>query len=166
MHGINKRRKNCITDVNDVQVGHVTLYEHLNEKDTICTGVTAILPHSENIFRKKVIAGSSVINGFGKTTGLVQIDELGVLESPIMLTNTLRVGAVMQGTLTYMLRKTEEIGETAGTINLVIGECNDSYLNSSRLQAVKPYHAIEAIEKATSKKVKKAQSVQGLGCNV
>ncbi|GIO25334.1 P1 family peptidase [Oceanobacillus sp. J11TS1] len=145
-----KGEKNCITDVADVQVGHVTLYEHLNDIDTICTGVTAILPHKENLFRKKVIAGNSVLNGFGKTTGLIQIDELGVLESPIMLTNTLSVGAVMQGTLSYMLNETEEIGDTTGTINLVVGECNDGYLNSIRLQAVKPEHAIEAVEKATS----------------
>ena len=145
-----KGTKNCITDVPDVQVGHVTLYEHLNETDTICTGVTAILPHSGNIFRKKVIAGNAVINGFGKTTGLMQIDELGVLEAPIMLTNTLSVGAVMQGTLAYMLEETEEIGDTAGTINLVVGECNDGYLNSIRLQAVKPEHAGNAIQNATS----------------
>lgn len=156
-----KGEKNCITDVAGVQVGHVTLYERLNEKDTICTGVTAILPHKENVFRKKVIAGNSVINGFGKTTGLVQIDELGVLESPIMLTNTFSVGAVMQGTLTYMLKETEEIGDTAGTVNLVVGECNDGYLNSIRLQAVEPEHAIEAIEKATCNK--SAEGAVGAG---
>ncbi|WP_152656758.1 P1 family peptidase [Oceanobacillus sp. CFH 90083] len=147
---LSKGEKNCITDVPDVQVGHVTLYEHVNDKDTICTGVTAILPHTENIFRKKVIAGNAVINGFGKTTGLVQMDELGVLESPIMLTNTLSVGAVMQGTLTYMLEETKEIGDTTGTINLVVGECNDGYLNSIRLQAVQPKHAALAIQNATS----------------
>ncbi|MFD1416569.1 P1 family peptidase [Oceanobacillus jeddahense] len=147
---LSKGIKNCITDVPDVHVGHVTLYEHVNEKDTICTGVTAILPHSENLFRKKVVAGNAVINGFGKTTGLMQIDELGVLESPIMLTNTLSVGAVMQGTLAYMLNETAEIGDTAGTINLVVGECNDGYLNSIRLQAVKPEHAITAIQNAAT----------------
>ncbi|WP_080873770.1 P1 family peptidase [Oceanobacillus timonensis] len=147
-----KGAKNCITDVSGVQVGHVTLYEHVNEQETICTGVTAILPHSGNIFRKKVVASNAVINGFGKTTGLVQMDELGVLESPIMLTNTLGVGAVMQGTLTYMLDETEEIGDTTGTINIVVGECNDGYLNSIRLQAVKPEHAMRAIQHATAEK--------------
>ncbi|MEK4300625.1 P1 family peptidase [Oceanobacillus sp. FSL W8-0428] len=156
-----KGEKNCITDVSGVQVGHITLYEHLNDKETICTGVTAILPHTENLFRKKVIAANSVINGFGKTAGLVQIDELGVLESPIMLTNTLSVGAVMQGTLTYMLNETEEIGDTTGTINVVVGECNDGYLNSIRLQAIKPEHAIAAIEDATNERV--AEGAVGAG---
>ncbi|GGP16559.1 P1 family peptidase [Oceanobacillus neutriphilus] len=156
-----KGEKNCITDVNGVQVGHVTLYKHLNDKETICTGVTAILPHTENLFRKKVFAASSVINGFGKTAGLVQIEELGVLESPIMLTNTLSVGAVMQGALTYMLDETEEIGDTTGTINVVVGECNDGYLNSIRLQAIKPEHAIAAIQNATNKK--SAEGAVGAG---
>lgn len=158
-----KGEKNCITDVDGVQVGHVTLYEHLNDKETICTGVTAILPHTENLFRKKVIAASSVINGFGKTAGLVQIDELGVLESPIMLTNTLSVGAVMQGALTYMLNETEEIGDTTGTINVVVGECNDGYLNSIRLQAVKPEHAIYAIQDVSNKKSSEGAVGAGTG---
>ncbi|MFS0752524.1 P1 family peptidase [Oceanobacillus sp. 1P07AA] len=142
--------KDCITDVEGVQVGHTTLYEKINEKDTICTGVTAILPHPGNLFRQKVIAGCFVINGFAKTTGLVQLNELGLIESPIMLTNTLSVAPVMQGTLTYMLNVTEEIGDTTGTINLVVGECNDSYLNSIRLQAITPSHAITAIESAST----------------
>lgn len=136
--GLQKGKKNCITDVGNVMVGHVTLYEEIDRENTICTGVTAILPHADNLFRKKVYAGSAVINGFGKTAGLVQLDELGLLESPIMLTNTLSVGAVMQGTLQYMLEQTEEIGDTTSTINLVVGECNDGYINSIRLQAVKP----------------------------
>ena len=143
--------KNCITDVKDVQVGHVTLDFPINDQgDVACTGVTAILPHAGNVFREKVTAASYVLNGFGKTTGLVQVDELGVLESPIMLTNTFGVPAVTQGTLNYLLMQNEEIGISTGTVNIVVGECNDSHLNSIRHCPVTPEHAIEAIEKATT----------------
>lgn len=98
-------RKNCITDVAEVMVGHVTLDYPINQsvEEYACTGVTAILPHKGNLFKEKVTAASYVINGFGKTTGLVQLNELGVLESPIMLTNTFAVPAVTQGVLEYML---------------------------------------------------------------
>ncbi|MCH7321668.1 P1 family peptidase [Solibacillus sp. MA9] len=144
-------KKNCITDVTGVKVGHVTLdYPLNNDGDVACTGVTAILPHGGNLFREKVTAASYVLNGFGKTTGLVQVDELGVLESPIMLTNTFSVPAVTQGTLQYLLAQNEEIGLSTGTVNIVVGECNDSHLNSIRHCAVKPEHAIEAIENATT----------------
>jgi D-aminopeptidase len=141
-------KRNCITDVEGVKVGHVTLDYKINDIEYACTGVTAILPHDGNIFQEKVTAASYVINGFGKTTGLVQLNELGVLESPIMLTNTFGVPAVTQGTLQYMLEQNAEIGDTTGTINVVVGECNDSYLNSIRHFPVKPEHAIEAIDKA------------------
>ena len=142
--------KNCITDVEGVRIGHVTLDEPIDEKGTYaCTGVTAILPHGGNLFKEKVTAASYVINGFGKTTGLVQVNEIGVIESPIMLTNTFGVPAVTQGTLEYMLDSNPEIGVSTGTINIVVGECNDSYLNSIRSCPVKPNHAIEAIRKAT-----------------
>ncbi|SET38536.1 D-aminopeptidase [Oceanobacillus limi] len=160
---LQKGKKNCITDVADVQVGHVTLYEKLNDTDTICTGVTAILPHKGNLFSEKLHAASYVINGFGKTSGLVQLEELGLLESPIMLTNTLSVGPVMEGTLRYMLSQHEEIGESAGTINLVVGECNDSHLNSSRLQAIRPEHAIKAIENASTSAVEEGAVGAGKG---
>ncbi|MDZ5710766.1 P1 family peptidase [Jeotgalibacillus haloalkalitolerans] len=138
---------NCITDVCGVKVGHVTLDHEIGEGgDRACTGVTAILPHKGNLFREKVTAASYVLNGFGKTTGLVQLNELGVLESPIMLTNTFGVPAVTQGTLEYMLNQNPEIGDTTGTINVVVGECNDSYLNSIRKFPVKPAHAREALQ--------------------
>src|SRR4051812_39028498 len=84
-NGMKRGKWNAITDVEGVKVGHVTLDEKLNEDDTICTGVTAILPHSRNWFKEKVPAASFILNGFGKTAGLIQVDELGVIESPIML---------------------------------------------------------------------------------
>lgn len=145
-----KGHNNCITDVRGVKVGHVTLSEDKGNGEKVQTGVTAVLPHGQNLYRHKVRSASYVINGFGKTTGLIQIDELGLLESPIMLTNTFSVGNVWQGALQYMMDQTPEIGETTGSINIVVGECNDSFLNSVRLQAVQPSHAEEAIKAASS----------------
>ncbi|MGG1396697.1 P1 family peptidase [Bacillus salipaludis] len=157
--------KNCITDVAGVRVGHVTLDYPLDASgnEYACTGVTAILPHNGNLFREKVIANCHVLNGFGKTTGLVQINELGVLESPILLTNTFAVPAVAQGTLQYMLEENPEIGESAGTINVVVGECNDSYLNSIRLFPIKPEHAVEAIRKANAEPAREGAVGAGKG---
>jgi D-aminopeptidase len=150
--------KNTITDVPGVSVGQVTL----NEGDDIRTGVTAIIPHDGNLFREKVFAGASVINGFGKTTGLVQVDELGTLESPILLTNTFSVPAVTEGALAYLFKESEEIGTTTGTVNVVVGECNDSYLNDIRGLHVRPEHAIAAIEGA-GKKVEEGGVGAGTG---
>ena len=156
---------NCLTDVPGVMVGHVTLDFPLedNGEEYACTGVTAILPHGGNLFKEKVTAASYVIDGFGKTTGLVQVNELGTIEAPIMLTNTFAVPAVTQGTLEYMLAENKEIGETTGTINIVVGECNDSYLNSIRHFPVKPGHAIEAIKKASESPVKEGAVGAGKG---
>ncbi|MEN2768194.1 P1 family peptidase [Ornithinibacillus xuwenensis] len=160
---LQKGSENCITDVSGVLVGHKTLYEKLNDDETICTGVTAILPHPRNLFYEKVRAGCHVINGYGKTSGLVQIEELGLIESPIMLTNTLSVGPVMEGTVTYMLKQNKEIGDAAGTLNVLVGECNDSYLSSMRLQAIKPAHAIEAIENAKGRSAEQGAVGAGKG---
>jgi D-aminopeptidase len=158
-------RKNCLTDVEGVLVGHVTLDYSLEsgEGEYVCTGVTAILPHSGSLFREKVTAASYVFNGFGKTTGLVQVNELGVLESPIMLTNTFSVPAVTQGTLSYMLEQNSEIGDTTGTVNIVVGECNDGHLNSIRACAVKPEHAIEAIRRASAEPAEEGAVGAGKG---
>lgn len=145
-----KGKLNLITDVPGVQVGHTTLDKQINDKDAICTGVTAILPHHDNPFSHKVPAASFVLNGFGKTVGLIQLEELGLMESPIMLTNTFSVGAVLEGTLAYMLNENPEIGDSTSSLNLVVGECNDSYLNSMRLMAVRPEHAVQAIASARS----------------
>lgn len=146
-----KRGKwNALTDVPGVKVGHATLDSQVNEDECNRTGVTAILPHSGNLFEHKTAAASFVLNGFGKTAGLIQLDELGVMESPIMLTNTFSVGAVLEGTLSYMLDENKTIGDTSSSLNVVVGECNDSYLNSMRLMSVRPTHAIEAIQNARS----------------
>lgn len=136
---------NAITDVEGVTVGHVTLSEN-----NMQTGVTAILPHQGNIFKEKLIASSHVINGFGKTMGTIQIMELGTLETPILLTNTLSVGLAADTLIDNMLEKNPEIGRTTGTVNPVIGECNDMFLNDVRAKFVKPEHVLQALENTSS----------------
>ena len=135
-----KGKNNLITDVKGVKVGHYTL----NQGD-LQTGVTVVIPHENNIFQNKLIAASHVINGFGKTTGLVQIDELGTLESPIALTNTLSVGTVQQALVEHMLTIDQTIGKETGTVNVVVGECNDGYLNDIRACAINKEHVKKAI---------------------
>ncbi len=116
-----------ISDVPGVTVGHCTLAD-----GAIQTGVTALLPHPGDIFHEKVLTASHVINGFGKTTGRVQIDELGTLETPILFTNTLSVGTAQTALVKYMLEKNPDICETTGSVNPVVCECNDSGLNDIR----------------------------------
>ncbi|WP_300451446.1 P1 family peptidase [Fusobacterium sp.] len=138
-----KGKNNLITDVKGVKVGHKTL-----DNGNIKTGVTAIIPHSDNIFREKLICSSYVINGFGKSIGLVQINELGTLETPIILTNTLSVGTCSTALVKYMLKENEDIGVTTGTVNPVVYECNDGYLNDIRGLHVKEEDVFDAIENA------------------
>lgn len=138
-----KGKNNLITDVKGVKVGHKTL-----DNGNIKTGVTAIIPHSDNIFREKLICSSYVINGFGKSIGLVQINELGTLETPIILTNTLSVGTCSTALVKYMLKENEDIGVTTGTVNPVVCECNDGYLNDIRGLHVKEEDVFDAIENA------------------
>lgn len=134
--------KNLITDVAGVTVGHVTLCDG----DRICTGVTAILPHGGDLFHDKVMAASCVLNGYGKTIGLVQVDELGTIEAPIVLTNTLSVGTAATAVVKYMMARNADIGREAGTVNPVVCECNDGSLNDIRGLFVKEEHVFEAIE--------------------
>lgn len=133
---------NSITDVKGVKVGHTTL-----DEGKIKTGVTAILPHEDNIFKEKLVAASHVINGFGKSTGLIQIEEMGTVETPIILTNTLSVGIAHETLIKYMLRQNKDIGDTTGTINPIICECNDGRINDIRGLHIKPEHIVKAIEK-------------------
>lgn len=140
---LEKGKKNLITDVDGVRVGHVTLAD-----GDIQTGVTAILPSSENIFQNKLMAASYVINGFGKTTGLIQINELGTIESPIILTNTLSVGVAYNALVKYMLEQNEDIGDSTGTVNPIVCECNDGRLNNIRGLNIREEHIFQAIEKA------------------
>ena len=140
-----KGKRNLISDVPGVKVGHVTLKD---DEKFIHTGVTAILPHEGNLFQEKVAAGACVINGFGKSAGLVQIEELGTIETPILMTNTLSVGAGLNGLIQYMLKDNEDIGVSTGTVNCVVTECNDGELNDIRGMHVKEEHVLKALEKA------------------
>lgn len=135
---------NKITDVKGIKVGHKTI-----DNGDIHTGVTVIIPSEDNIFQNKYVASSYVINGFSKTSGLIQIAELGTLESIIGLTNTLNVGTVQQAIVKHMLKDNPDIGKDTSTINTIVGECNDGYLNDIRECAVKEEDVYEAIENAT-----------------
>jgi len=158
---------NCITDVQGVSVGHVTLIEGQGAlrpgHGPIRTGVTAILPHRGNVFREKVKAASFVINGFGKSIGLVQLDELGTLETPILLTNTLNVGLVADALIEHMLEANPDIGVTTGTINPVVGECNDSFLNDIRGRHAKSEHVRQALRTATDGQLEEGAVGAGTG---
>lgn len=135
---------NAITDVAGVKVGQVTLIEGEN----IRTGVTAILPHGEDIFKMKVPGAVYVANGYGKLTGTTQIEELGNIETPIILTNTLSVPTAADAVIDYILSR--EGNERVKSVNPVVGETNDSYLNDIRGRHVKKEHVIAAIETASS----------------
>lgn len=136
--------RDLITDVPGVKVGHVTLKE-----GDVHTGVTAVLPHGGNCFQDKVMAGVSVINGFGKSVGLIQIQELGTIETPILLTNTLSVGTACEELTRYMLEGNPDIGVTTGTVNCVVTECNDGRLNDIRGLHVRPEHVRQALANAS-----------------
>lgn len=134
-------QNNAITDVIGVRVGHTT---HI-EGDTIRTGVTAILPHARNPYAEKIPAAVHTVNGFGKAAGFEQVRELGSIETPILLTNTLNVGKVADAVVGYMVQKYPNIW----TVNPVVGECNDGYLNDIHLRAIGEAQVIAAIESAT-----------------
>ncbi|AAL82048.1 aminopeptidase [Pyrococcus furiosus DSM 3638] len=146
-------KRNSISDVKGVKVGHVTLIKGRGKlipgKGPVRTGVTAILPHDGNIYKEKVLAGAFVMNGYSKPVGLVQLWELGTIETPIILTNTLSIGTAIDGLLDYVLRENEDIGVTTGSVNPLVLECNDSYLNDIRGRHVKREHVVEAIESAS-----------------
>ena len=133
---------NAITDVPGVTVGHVTCIKG----DSIRTGVTAIVPHQGNIFRNKVPAAIYVGNGFGKLAGVTQVQELGNIEAPIILTNTLSVAAGLEGAVRYTLMQPGN--EQERSVNAVVGETNDGRLNDIRGMHVTPQMVIEAINGA------------------
>lgn len=133
---------NAITDVAGVRVGHVTLIGG----GSIRTGVTAIVPHGGNPFQNKVRAGLAVGNGFGKPAGTTQIGELGVVETPIVLTNTLAVGTAYNALVSWTLSCPGN--ERVTSVNAVVGEANDGRLNDIRNRAVTEAHALAAIDAA------------------
>jgi len=138
-----KGKLNKITDVKGIRVGHYTI-----DTDENKTGVTVILPMKSNIYSNKLMAGAYVLNGYGKTMGLMQIDELGNLESVIALTNTLNVGVVHDALVEYMIKESKKEGIDVKTINPIVCECNDSYLNNIQNRVVQKEHVFKAIENA------------------
>jgi D-aminopeptidase len=150
-------RLNAITDVAGVTVGHTTL----SQGDSVRTGVTAIIPHSGNLFREKVPAGIFVGNGFGKLAGSTQVEELGNIEAPIILTNTLNVAEGIAGAIEYTLSRPGN--EKVRSVNVVVGETNDGYLNDIRGRHVSRDHVVEAIRGAKGGAVAEGSVGAGTG---
>lgn len=148
---------NAITDVAGVKVGHTTLIKGSN----IRTGVTVILPHGGNLFKKKVPAAIYVGNGFGKLMGISQVNELGNIETPIALTNTLNVPKVADALIEYMLQL--KGNEKVRSINPVVGETNDGWLNDIRGRHVNKEHVFQAIKNAKSGPVEEGSVGAGTG---
>jgi D-aminopeptidase len=146
---------NAITDVEGVLVGHATIIEGeagplVKGKGPVRTGVTAILPNEGNIFMERLAGGAFVLNGAGEVAGLTQVQEWGLLETPIMLTNTMAVGAVSDAVARAMVEKYPGIGDEHDVIIPVVGECDDSYLNDISGQHVKEEHVRAALNSAKS----------------
>jgi len=150
-------RWNAITDVTGVKVGHVTLIRDAH----IRTGVTAVLPHGENIFQIKVPGAVHAANGFGKLMGITQVEELGNIETPLILTNTLSVPTAADALIGYVLDQPGN--QTVRSVNPVVGETNDGYLNDIRGRHVKREHILEAIRKADTGPVEEGAVGAGTG---
>ncbi len=158
---------NAITDVPGVKVGQVTLIEGegplVPGSGPVRTGVTAILPHDGNLYREKVPAGSFVLNGFGKSTGFIQVNEVGNLEAPILLTNTLNVPLVADAITEWTLQRNPEIGIKTGTFSPIVGEVHDGFLNDIQGRHVRKDHVFRAIADARSGPVEEGSVGGGTG---
>lgn len=148
---------NAITDVEGVKVGHTTIVEG----DNIRTGVTAILPHSGNIFQQKVPAAIYLGNGFGKLAGYSQVKELGNIETPIILTNTLSVPVASDALITYTLGQVEN--REVRSVNSIVGETNDGWLNDIRGRHVKEKDVLDAIKNAKAGAIEEGNVGAGTG---
>src|SRR5690606_37523412 len=138
-------------------VGHTTL----KQGDSIRTGVTAILPHGGNIFQQKVPAAIFVGNGFGKLAGSTQVNELGNIETPVILTNTLNVATAMDAVIRYSLQLPGN--EKVRSVNAVVGETNDAFLNDVRGQHVRIDDVLSAISTAEAGNVEEGNVGAGTG---
>lgn len=148
---------NAITDVAGVKVGQVTRIEG----DDVRTGVTAIVPHGGNVFQEKLPAGVAVANGFGKLTGVSQIVELGDIETPIVLTNTLSVPRAADALITWTLAQPGN--EKVRSVNAVVGETNDGYLNNIRKRVITPEDVLVALKDAKPGPVEEGAVGAGTG---
>jgi D-aminopeptidase len=158
---------NAITDVSGVRVGQTTVISGNGKLvpgvGPVRTGVTVILPHGRNLFHEKVVAAVHTINGYGKAVGFEQIRELGEIEAPIALTNTLNVGLVMDALVEYSIHQNPEIGITESTVNVVVGETNDGFLNDIQGRHVLTDHVMNAINNATAGQVQEGSCGAGMG---
>ena len=154
----NTGKYNAITDVEGVKVGHFTLIKN----DNIRTGVTAILPYEGNIFMNKVPAAIYVANGFGKLTGYTQVEELGEIETPVILTNTLSVPSAADALIDYIL-SLDSNKKYVKSINPVVGETNDAFLNDIQGRYLTKENVIEAIKNATSGSIEEGSVGAGTG---
>lgn len=156
---------NAITDVAGVSVGHSTVWFGDGPlrpgEGPARTGVTVIRPHSGNLYLDKVPAAIEVINGFGKTTGIAQVAELGTIETPIALTSTLCVGRVADALISDAIAGTPAIGISTSTVNPVVGECSDAFLNDMQGRHVQERHVLEALASASTGPV--AEGAVGAG---
>jgi D-aminopeptidase len=148
---------NAITDVAGVRVGQVTVIEG----EATRTGVTAILPHAENPYQHRVPAGLFAMNGFGKMAGVTQVQELGEIETPILLTNTLAVGRAVEALVDWTLAQSGN--ETVRSVNALVGETNDGRLNDIRARGVTPAHLLAALDAASTGPVAEGSVGAGTG---
>jgi len=149
---------NAITDVAGVAVGHRTLRE-----GDVRTGFTAVLPHQGDLFREKVRAGVDVINGFGKSAGLMQLAELGQIETPLLLGNTFSVATGIEALVGRALASNPEIGRSTGTVNSLVLECNDGFLSDIRARRLTVADADAALDAAKSGPVEEGAVGAGTG---
>ncbi len=158
---------NAITDVPGVRVGHITRIEGdgklIPGKGPIRSGLTAILPHAGNLFREKVPAAVYTINGYGKATGFEQVRELGLIETPICLSNTLNVGKVWDAVLSYAIRENPDIAITTSNVNPVVGECNDNFLSDGQGRHISESDTLRAIDGARAGRVAEGCVGAGVG---
>ncbi len=145
--------KNMITDVPGVLVGHDTLIQGDGDlkpgEGPIRTGITTILPHNQNLYKNPVVGTIHVINGFGKATGIAQIQEVGLIDSPISITSTMNVGKVYDALIEYITQQNPDAGISSHTPNPVVLECHDGYLNDSQGRHVHKKHVFRALNNST-----------------
>jgi len=157
--GMEPGETNSLTDVPGVLVGHATVIDG----PSIRTGVTAIRPHPRDLFAEKVKAASVVLNEFGKPIGLPQIDELGVIETPILLTSTMAVGKVADALITWVLDHRDVGAPPVTSLNPIVAECNDSYLNDIRARRIEGRHVYAALDGARGGPVEEGALGAGAG---
>ena len=157
---------NAITDVGGVRVGHTTLIIGEGALDVgkgpVRTGVTAVIPRGD-MFDNRVLAGGFVLNGAGEVSGLTQVQEWGLLETPILLTNTMSVGKVSDAAVKWMTRKWPKIGTEEDVVIPLVGECDDSWLNDAVGRHLRSEHVYRAIEQATGGRVAEGSVGAGTG---